>query len=121
MKPRPLKTFHTTIMSYDKGLAERVADGFGALGIGARQRNVFSGRGFMVGKSAAVIVWQDALLVKTPPAEYQSALAERGVVPFAPGGERPMGTWVIVPTDAIADDPELRDWIARGVRAVMRG
>jgi hypothetical protein len=32
-----------------------------------------------------------------------------------------MGTWVIVPTDAIADDPELRDWIARGVRAVMRG
>jgi len=109
-------------MPYDPGLVERVAEAFIALGTpSARQKNVFGGRGFMVGKSAAVIVWGDRLLVKTPPPEYASALGMPDVTPFAPGGERPMGTWVVVAPDAMADDPELRDWVARGLRGIGRG
>jgi len=109
-------------MPYDPGLVERVAEAFVALGTpSARQKNVFGGRGFMVGKSAAVIVWGDRLLVKTPPPEYASALGMPDVTPFAPGGERPMGTWVVVAPDAMADDPELRDWVARGLRGIGRG
>jgi TfoX N-terminal domain len=108
-------------MSYDAGLTERVAAAFEALGHGhARQKNVFGGRGFLLGRSTAVIVWGEGLLVKTPPAEYEAALRTRGVTPFAPDGERPMGTWVVVPADAVADDPELADWVARGVRALGR-
>jgi hypothetical protein len=109
-------------MPYDPGLVERVAEAFVVLGTpSARQKNVFGGRGFMVGKSAAVIVWGDRLLVKTPAAEYDSALGMSDVTPFAPGGERPMGTWVVVAPDAMADDPELRDWVARGLRGIGRG
>jgi TfoX/Sxy family transcriptional regulator of competence genes len=109
-------------MPYDPGLVERVAEAFVALGISsARQKNVFGGRGFMVGKSAAVIVWDDRLLVKTPPSEYAAALGTTDVTPFAPGGERAMSTWVVVPPDAMADDPELRDWVARGLRGIGRG
>ena len=85
---------------------------------GAREKNVFGGRGFLLGKSTFVIAWEDSLLVKTPPAEYQSSLAEPGVTPFMPDGESPMGTWVVVPADAIADDPELTEWLRRGVRAI---
>lgn len=108
-------------MAYDRGLAERVAAAFAATGHPhARQKNVFSGRGFMLGRSAAAIVWNDALLVKTPPDEYRAALQQPGVTPFAPGGERPMGTWVVVAADAIADDPELEDWVRRGARGVGR-
>jgi hypothetical protein len=108
-------------MPYDPGLTERVAAAFAALGQPhARQKNVFGGRGFMLGTSAAVIVWGDRLIVKTLPAEYQAALAEPGVTPFAPGGERAMSTWVVVEPDAIADDPQLEDWVARGVRALHR-
>ena len=108
-------------MAYDRGLVERVAAAFEAMGHAhARQKNVFSGLGFMLGKSAAVIVWHDSLLVKTTPAEYAAALGEPGVTPFAPGGDRPMGTWVVVPPDAVADDPDLSAWIARGVRALGR-
>jgi hypothetical protein len=108
-------------MAYDPGLAERVAAAFVSLGHPhARQKNVFGGRGFMLGKSAAVIVWGEGLLVKSPPNEYAVALAEPGVTPFAPDGERPMSTWVVVPADAVADDPQLEDWIRRGVRALGR-
>ena len=57
-------------------------------------------------------------LVKAPPSEYAALLAEPGVTPFAPDGERPMGSWLVVAADAVADDPELAEWVARGLRAV---
>ena len=53
-----------------------------------------------------------------PRAEYPPALAEPGVTPFAPDGERPMSTGVVVPAAAVADDPELAGWVERGVRAI---
>jgi len=106
-------------MAYDSGLAERVLDALDMLGERAtRQKNVFGGRGFLAGKSTFVIVWEDGLIVKTPPAEYPLALAAPGVTPFAPGGERPMTTWVVVPSELVADDPELVEWVQRGLRAV---
>ena len=106
-------------MPYDAGLAERVAGVLPPLGAAhARQKNVFGGRGFLLGKSTFVVVWEDGLLVKTPPAEYGASLAEPGVTPFAPDGGRPMSTWLVVPPDAIADDPDLLEWLELGVRAV---
>jgi TfoX/Sxy family transcriptional regulator of competence genes len=106
-------------MTYDAGLAARIADCLLTIGERAiRQKNVFGGRGFLVGKSTFAIAWEEGLIVKTRPAEYQAALEEPGVTPFAPGGEKPMSTWVVVASDAIADDPELTDWLRRGLRAV---
>jgi TfoX/Sxy family transcriptional regulator of competence genes len=106
-------------VSYDRGLAERVSDVLLRMGArGVRQKNVFGGRGFLTGKSAFAIVWNDALLVKCPPAEYPDALQSPNVEPFAPNGERPMSTWVVVASDAIADDPELEEWLGKGMRAV---
>jgi len=106
-------------MSYDPGLVERVADALPSLGAAAaRQKGMFGGRGFMVGKHTFAIVFGDGLIVKTPKAEYEDALAEPGITAFTPGGSRPMTTWLVVPADAIADDPELAEWLARGLRAV---
>jgi TfoX/Sxy family transcriptional regulator of competence genes len=106
---------------YDAGLAERVADVLAQIGERTvRQKNVFGSRGFLRGKSAFVIVWDDGVIVKVPAAEYDSALRLPGVQPFAPDGERPMGTWVVVSADAIADDPELTDWVRRGLRGIGR-
>ena len=119
--PLPAELGRHTAVTYDAGLVARVEDALGQLAErGVRQKNVFGGRGFLLGKSTFAIAWREGLLVKTPPAEYDAALATPGVVPFAPDGERPMGTWVVVPDDAIADDPELLDWLARGARA-LRG
>ena len=106
-------------MPYDPGLVARVADALATLGHrGIRQKNVFGGRGFLRGKSTFVIVWDDGLLVKSPPAEYEALLATPGVTPFAPDGESSMGTWLVVAADVIADDPELAEWVERGLRAV---
>ena len=106
-------------MPFDHGHVERVADALPALRAhGARQKNVFGGRGFLLGRQTFVIVWGEGLLVKTVPAEYAAALAEPGVTAFAPDGGRPMGTWLVVPADAVADDPELTTWVTRGLRAV---
>lgn len=106
-------------MTYDAGLVARIQDLLATAGIrGARQKNVFGGRGFLLGKSTFVIAWSEGLLVKTPRAEYEAALAQRDVTPFAPDGEKPMSTWVVVGADAIADDPELVEWLQRGARAV---
>src|ERR671934_983297 len=108
-------------MPPDPGLVARVADALEQIGERAvRQKNVFGGRGFLVGRSTFAIVWDADLLVKTPPDEYPRALAEPGVTPFAPDDEKPMSTWVVVPGDSIADDPELVEWLRRGVRAVRK-
>jgi hypothetical protein len=108
-------------MTYDAGLVSRIEDCLPNAGVrGARQKNVFGGRGFLRGKSTFVIAWDDGLIVKLHPFDYPRALAEPGVIPFAPDGEKPMGTWVVVPADAIADDPELTEWLRRGWYAVSR-
>ena len=106
-------------MAYDAGLAERVRDALPALGAaGAREKAMFGGRGFLIGKTTFVSVWGEGLLVKVPPAEYAAALATPQVTAFAPDGGRPMTTWVVVPADLVADDPELAGWVGRGLRAV---
>lgn len=108
-------------MTYDAGLAERMRDVVPRLGGGTqgiREKNVFGGRGFMLGKSAFLIVWEQGILVKLAPDMYTNALAMRGVTPFAPGGEKPMSTWVVVSADEVADDPELLEWAERGIRGV---
>lgn len=106
-------------MTYDAGLAARMADCLSTIGERRiRQKNVFGGRGFLVGKSTFAIAWDDGIIVKTPRAEYHAALEQQGVTPFAPGGERSMSTWVVVASEAIADDPELIEWLRRGLRAV---
>jgi TfoX/Sxy family transcriptional regulator of competence genes len=106
-------------MPPDSGLVSRVADALQTLGESTvRQKNVFSGRGFLIGKSTFVIVWNDSLIVKTAAGEYQALKAEPGVTPFAPGGERPMGTWLVVSADTIADDPELTEWLRRALRGL---
>ncbi len=106
-------------MGYDHGLVERIADALTGLGErGFRQKNVFGGRGFLLGRSTFAIAWDDGLLVKTSPTEYAALLRQQGVTPFAPDGENPMSTWVVVDADAIADDPQLAEWLRRGLSAI---
>ncbi|HET7456444.1 MAG TPA: TfoX/Sxy family protein [Gemmatimonadaceae bacterium] len=108
-------------MAYDSGLVERVADALRTLGERAvRQKNVFGGRGFLLGKNTFAIVFDEDLIVKSPPDEYDAALASAGVTPFTPDGEHSMGTWVVVSGETVADDPELAEWVQRGLRGVRR-
>lgn len=106
-------------MTYDAGLATRVEDTLAGLGErSVRQRNVFGGRGFLTSGSTFAIVFDDELIVKLPKSDYERCLAVPGVRAFAPGDEKPMTTWVVVSSDAIAEDPELAGWLRLGLKAL---
>ncbi|MEP7381015.1 MAG: TfoX/Sxy family protein [Gemmatimonadota bacterium] len=109
-------------MAFDAGTVERVRDALDRLGEqGSREKHVFGGWGFLQGKSTFVIVWGEGILAKLPTFAYHGALQRPGVTPFAPGGDRSMGTWVVVTADVIADDPELAEWVALGLQGVRQG
>ncbi|MBC7789404.1 MAG: TfoX/Sxy family protein [Anaerolineae bacterium] len=108
-------------MSYDSGLVQRVQDALSRVGERSyREKNVFGGRGFLIGSTTFAIVWDTKLIVKAPPEDYAALLSEPGITPFAPDNEKPMSTWLVVESDVIADDPELAEWVGRGLRAVRR-
>lgn len=108
-------------MSFDAGTVERVRDALNRLGErGAREKRVFSGWGFLQGKRTFVIVWGDGIIAKMPTHAYEAALQCPGITPFTPDGERPMGTWVMVAADVIADDPELAEWVALALQGVRQ-
>jgi hypothetical protein len=65
-------------MVYGRGLSARIADVLARLGErGARQKNFFGGRGFLMGSSTFVVVWDEDLIAKAPRAEYDAARAAR--------------------------------------------
>jgi hypothetical protein len=103
-------------MGYDAGLVQRVADALGQIPApGVRQKNVFGGRGFLLGSRTFAIVWDDDLLVRLRPDEVRIALGEPGIKPFEPDGESASRTWIVVTAERIAEDPELVVWLRRSL------
>ncbi|HET9439809.1 MAG TPA: TfoX/Sxy family protein [Longimicrobiales bacterium] len=103
---------------HDEGLLQRCLDSLRAMGEpSVRDKNVFGMRGLMRGKSMFAAVGESSIIVKVPAPEYAKALQASGVTAFTPGGQK-LGTWVEIAEDAIADDPDLRDWLAIGLRAL---
>lgn len=105
-------------MSYDAGLLERALDALDQLAAGpVRHRPVFGMRGLLFGDRMFAAIGRDTMIVKLRAAELPAALAQPGVTRFMPGGER-LGNWVEVSDDVVAEDPELRDWLAAGLRSL---
>ena len=103
---------------HDEGLLQRCLDCLQAMSAGpVRDKNVFGMRGLMRGKQMFAAVGETSIIVKLPPVEFDAALRRFGVVRFTPGGQ-PLGTWVEISDDHVADDPELREWLAAGLRGI---
>ena len=103
---------------HDEGLLQRCLDVLSAQRVsGLRDKNVFGMRGLMRGKQMFAAVGEASIIVKLTAAEFEAALEQAGVTRFTPGGQ-PLGTWVEVREDVIADDPELREWLAAGLRGI---
>ncbi|HEY0671428.1 MAG TPA: TfoX/Sxy family protein [Longimicrobiales bacterium] len=103
---------------HDEGLLQRCLDSLNGMGQrGIRDKNVFGMRGLLLGKSMFAAVGEESIIVKVPVGEYEQALEREGVKPFRPGGQK-LGSWVEIAEAAIADDPELRLWLATGLRAL---
>jgi TfoX/Sxy family transcriptional regulator of competence genes len=106
-------------MTADAGLVARIADALEQIGErGTRQRNVFGGRGFLRGRRAFAIVWNDSLVIKLRPDDMTAALSMPGVTSFTPDGKTPSRGWVVVSAEVIADDPQLAEWLRRAIRSI---
>ncbi|HUP88904.1 MAG TPA: TfoX/Sxy family protein [Longimicrobiales bacterium] len=106
-------------MAYDEGLLERCLDCARVLGVrDVRHKNVFGMRGVMRGKKMFVAVGEAGMIVKMTKSEFDVVLKQPGVERFMPGDE-PLGTWVLVNEDVVADDSDLREWLAAGLRGIQ--
>jgi TfoX N-terminal domain len=99
-------------MAYDEALARRVRDAL-ADAPGLAEKTMFGGVAFMLDGNMAVGVRGDDLMVRVGAAGAAGALA----LPHARQslmGERTMKGWILVAPAGVADDADLRAWIARG-------
>ena len=103
---------------HDEGLLQRCLDCLQAMSAGpVRDKNVFGMRGLMRGRQMFAAVGESSIIVKVAKPEFERTLKQPGVVRFTPGGQS-LGTWVEISEDVIADDPELREWLATGLRGI---
>ena len=103
---------------YDEGLLQRCLDALAGMNVpGVRHKNVFGMRGLMRGKNMFAAVGEESIIVKISRTEFDEAVQQPGVQRFMPGGQT-LGSWVEISDDVIADDPELRNWLEAGLRAI---
>jgi TfoX/Sxy family transcriptional regulator of competence genes len=95
-------------MAYDEGLAERIRDILPK----ATEKTMFGGVAWMERGNLVAGVWKDSLIARVPPEETAKAVKEKGVSAFDVTG-RPMKGWVLVEAEAIAEEPELKEWVER--------
>jgi TfoX/Sxy family transcriptional regulator of competence genes len=100
-------------MAYDEGLATRLRELIGELP-GVAEKRMFGGLAFLLNGNMACGVTGEALIVRLPPADADTALTEPGARPFDMTG-RPMKGWLLVDPDGHAEDDDLSGWVNRAI------
>lgn len=104
-------------MAYDEELADRIRTAL-AGEPGVSERRMFGGLGFMVdGHLAVAASGQGGLLLRVDPADTPTLVDGDRVTRMEMHG-RQMAGWLRVAADAVATDPALAQWAARGVAYV---
>jgi hypothetical protein len=103
-------------MAFDEALAGRIRRGL------ARKKNIeekklFGCACFLLGGNVFVGVWKQSLIACVGPDEYKDALLEAHVREFDITG-RPMKGWVVVASEGVEDNDQLKGWIERAVKFV---
>src|SRR5437764_1373447 len=103
-------------MAFDETLAARIRDTL-ARKRGVEEKKMFGGVGFLLYGNMLVGVWNDSLIVRLGPDNYDDALLEPHVREFDITG-RAMKGWVLVEPEGVEDDEQLSAWIQRAVNFV---
>jgi TfoX/Sxy family transcriptional regulator of competence genes len=103
-------------MAFDESLAARIRAAL-ARKRGVEEKNMFGGVGFLLHGNMLVGVWKDSLIVRLGPENYDDALLEPRVREFDITG-RAMKGWVLVESEGVEEDDQLKDWIERALKFV---
>ncbi len=101
-------------MAYDDGLAARISDVL-AGEPGLIEKKMFGGLAFIIDGNLCCGVVGITLMVRIDRDSYEEALTEPHTRPMDFTG-RPMRGLIYVDPEGVAEDPELRAWVERGVR-----
>ncbi len=104
-------------MAYDEVLAQRIHDLLDGEP-GLTSRKMFGGLGFMVDGHMAVAAGSGgSLMVRAAPDDAAQWVDGESVNPMEMQG-RQMAGWLLVASEALADDEQLQLWVDRGVAHV---
>jgi TfoX/Sxy family transcriptional regulator of competence genes len=103
-------------MAFNEVLAERIRLALSRKR-GITEKKMFGGIGFLLNGNMLVGVWNESLIVRLNPDEYEEALREPHVKEFDITG-RAMKGWVLVEPEGVADDEQLKGWIQQAVKFV---
>ena len=96
-------------MPYSKSLAARVRQVLGQRR-DISERKMFGGVAFLLQGKMLVGIWQDALIARLGAENAEPALRREFVREFDVTG-RPMKGWVLIESDGLDTDSDLRAWI----------
>lgn len=104
-------------MAFDENLFERIRHTL------IRKKNIdekrmFGGVAFLLNGNLLIGVRKDSLLVRLGPEESDEALKEPHVSEFTIRGRGRMRGWVLVASEGVEDDDQLKSWIERAVKFV---
>ena len=100
-------------MAFDEVLANRIRDLLSGTE-GLAEKRMFGGIAFLLSGNMCCGVRGDDVILRVDPDSAEDALREPHVRIFDMTG-RPMKGWLLVGSDAVASDEQLRSWIGMGV------
>lgn len=100
-------------MAYDQVLAARVGEVIAAVP-GLEEKKMFGGIGYLLNGNMALGVHKDNLIVRVGHQGFEEKMAMPHTVPFDLTG-RAMGGWLMVEPAGVAQDEDLKYWIAQGL------
>ena len=98
-------------MAFDESLAGSIRDVL-AHRADIVEKKMFGGLGFLLNGNMLVGVWKDSLVVRIGPDVYKDALKEPHVIEFDITGKSMKG-WIMVESEGVAEDSQVKDWIQR--------
>ena len=105
-------------MAFNEALAERIRRGL-ARKKSIEEKKMFGGLGFLLKGNMLVGVWKDSMIVRVGQESYDESLLEPHVKEFDITG-KPMKGWLLVASEGVEADDQLKEWIKRAVNFVVK-
>lgn len=80
---------------------------------------IFGHPGFMVNRRVFCFVYEDGLCMKLSKSDYEDILKLDNTEKFAPMGERPMGTWVVLTYPEAEEYLDNWHWLEKSLEYIV--
>jgi hypothetical protein len=103
-------------MAFDENLAARIRTAL-ARKKGVEEKKMFGGLCFLLHGHMLLGVWKNSLIARLGQEQADEALLEPNVKAMDITG-KPMGGWLMVEPDGVADEIAVKKWVQRAIKFV---